>query len=82
MYKRQTKGRVWDGTEQKDAAIRYWCSQVTDLMDEPWKYMRVDQPIFKPDRLTNYADLVDLITERNSTVDTMVLFSCLLYTSL
>ena len=71
----ETKGRVWDGTEQKDAAIRYWCSQVTDLTDEPWKHMRVDQPIFKPDKLKNYADLVELITDRNSAVDTMVLFS-------
>ncbi len=44
----EAKGRVWEGTEQKDAAIRYWCSQVTDLTDEPWKYMRVDQPISSP----------------------------------
>ena len=42
----ETKGRVWDGTDQKDAAIRYWCTQVTELTGEPWQYMRVDQPIF------------------------------------
>lgn len=36
----ETKGRVWDGTEQKDAAIRYWCTQVTDLSGEPWRYVR------------------------------------------
>ncbi len=71
----ETKGRVWEGTEQKDAAIRYWCSQVTDLTDEPWKYMRVDQPIFKPDKLKSYADLVELIAERNTAIDTMILFS-------
>lgn len=70
----ETKGRVWDGTEQKDAAIRYWCTQVTDLTGDPWQYMRVDQPIWKPDKLKTYADLVGLITERNETVDDQVLF--------
>jgi type III restriction enzyme len=25
----ETKGRVWDGTDRKDAAVEYWCSQVT-----------------------------------------------------
>jgi type III restriction enzyme len=71
----ETKGRVWEGTEEKDAAIRYWCSQVTDLAGEPWKYMRVDQPVFKPDKLGSFADLVDVVTERDKALDTMVLFS-------
>ena len=70
----ETKGRVWDGTEQKDAAIRYWCTQVTDLSGEPWRYMRVDQPIWKPETLKSYADLVELITERSEAIDQQVLF--------
>jgi type III restriction enzyme len=44
----ETKGRVWEGTEQKDAAIRYWCSQVTALSGDPWEYIRVNQSDFKP----------------------------------
>jgi type III restriction enzyme len=71
----ETKGRVWDGTEQKDAAIRYWCTQVTDLAGEPWRYMRVDQPIFKPERLTRFVDLVELIVQRNEAIEDQVLFS-------
>lgn len=71
----ETKGRVWDGTEQKDAAIRYWCTQVTDLTGDPWQYMRVDQPIWKPEKLKNYAELVALITERNDAVDEQILFA-------
>ncbi len=70
----ETKGRVWDGTEQKDAAIAYWCTQVTELAGEPWRYMRVDQPIFKPDTLPAFADLVALITERSGAVAEQVLF--------
>lgn len=70
----ETKGRVWDGTEQKDAAIRYWCTQVSELSGDPWQYMRVDQPIWKPDKLKDYAELVELITERSDAVDDQVLF--------
>ena len=70
----ETKGRVWDGTEQKDAAIRYWCTQVTDLSGEPWRYMRVDQPIWKPETLKSYMDLVELITDRSEAIDQQVLF--------
>lgn len=69
----ETKGRVWDGTEEKDAAIRYWCTQVTKLTGEPWQYMRVDQPIFKPASLANFQALVDLITERAATLDSLLL---------
>jgi type III restriction enzyme len=70
----ETKGRVWDGTEQKDAAIRYWCSQVTELTGDPWRYMRVDQPIWKPDTLDSFADLVQLVSDRNAAVQEQVMF--------
>lgn len=69
----ETKGRVWDGTEQKDAAIRYWCEQVT-LAGEPWRYMRVDQPIFKPKALASFSELLTLIEERSAVVDAQVLY--------
>jgi len=69
----ETKGRVWDGTEEKDAAIRYWCKQVSELTDEPWRYMRVDQPIFKPNTLKTFAALVQLVTERAVTVENQLL---------
>ena len=57
----ETKGRVWEGTEQKDAAIRYWCEQVTESGGVPWHYMRVDQPVFKPDQLGSFLELVLLV---------------------
>lgn len=71
----ETKGRVWDGTEQKDAAIQYWCTQVSDLTGEPWRYMRVDQPVWKPEVLSTFSDLVQTILERNTVVDELLLFA-------
>lgn len=70
----ETKGRVWEGTEQKDAAIRYWCTQVTGLSGDPWCYMRVDQPVFKPDELASFADLVAVVEARNAQTDEQWLF--------
>jgi type III restriction enzyme len=57
----ETKGRVWEGTDRKDAAIRRWCQQVTESTGESWQYLRVDQPIFKRDEMSTFADLVGLI---------------------
>ena len=70
----ETKGRVWDGTDQKDAAIAYWCTQVSRLTADSWRYMRVDQPIWKPEDLKTYADSVALVTERNDATDDQLLF--------
>ena len=57
----ETKGRVWEGTEAKDAAIEYWCNQVRSATGLPWRYMRVDQPIFRPRLLPDFASLVTLV---------------------
>ena len=39
----ETKGRVWDGTENKDAAVEYWCSQVSAQAGAAWNYRRINQ---------------------------------------
>jgi type III restriction enzyme len=70
----ETKGRVWEGTEQKDAAIAYWCEQVSTLTGDPWFYMRVDQPVFKPDALSSFADLVAVVKGHNEGTDRQLLF--------
>ncbi len=69
----ETKGRVWEGTDRKDAAIRHWCEQVTASTGESWRYLRVDQPIFKPETLTSFADLVGLIEQRAEVVEQQVI---------
>jgi type III restriction enzyme len=39
----ETKGRVWEGTKEKDAAVKYWCEQVSLESNTRWKYIRVNQ---------------------------------------
>jgi hypothetical protein len=39
----ETKGRVWPGTEAKDAAVERWCQEVSKPTGQPWDYIRVNQ---------------------------------------
>ena len=39
----ETKGRVWEGTDAKDAAITDWCARVTEATETEWRYRRVNQ---------------------------------------
>ena len=43
----ETKGRVWEGTEAKDAAMRDWCARITQQTDQQWQYARVNQADFE-----------------------------------
>ena len=43
----ETKGRVWEGTEQKDAAMKHWCDQVSQLTKQHWRYARINQTDFE-----------------------------------
>ena len=42
----ETKGRVWEGTEEKDAAAETWCRRVTKATGQEWRYTRVNQSEF------------------------------------
>jgi len=42
----ETKGREWEDTLAKDAAISDWCKKVSAQTGIPWRYMRVNQPEF------------------------------------
>ncbi len=42
----ETKGRVWEGTVEKDAAARDWCKRVSETTGKPWKYTRINQSEF------------------------------------
>lgn len=60
----ETKGRVWEGTEEKDAAMTEWCRQVSVGTDETWKYLRVNQPAFRRDFATFRQIVVTVIGQR------------------
>jgi type III restriction enzyme len=42
----ETKGRIWEGTLDKDAAMADWCDKVSDQTSTVWRYVRVDQVVF------------------------------------
>ncbi len=42
----ETKGRVWDGTHEKDGAMQEWCRRVSAATGAPWRYVRVNQNEF------------------------------------
>ena len=44
----ETKGRVWEGTGEKDEAIWEWCRRVSTATGDTWKYFRVNQTDFRP----------------------------------
>lgn len=57
----ETKGRVWEGTEEKDAAMREWCRRLSAATGGKWKYFRVNQSEFRPDYTTFRKFLVSLV---------------------
>lgn len=72
----ETKGRVWEGTEQKDKAMRDWCRRVSTATGKPWKYIRVNESEFRPELGTLRSLVVHLIskemfTERDNRETTM-----------
>ena len=44
----ETKGRVWEGAGEKDAAMQDWCSRASTTGDV-WKYISVNQAEFQAD---------------------------------
>ena len=45
----ETKGRVFEGTEEKDVAMEDWCRRVGEATGDVWKYIRVNQAEFRND---------------------------------
>ena len=57
----ETKGRVWEGTEEKDAAMHSWCKGVSRATDDVWKYIRVNQAEFRGDFATFRAMVFKIV---------------------
>lgn len=43
----ETKGREWENTLEKDAAMRLWCRQVSEQSRQLWRFVRVNQQVFE-----------------------------------
>lgn len=58
----ETKGRVWEGTLEKDAAMEDWCSKVSDQTKTSWRYVRVNQAIFGDGKkFSDFQNLIETI---------------------
>ena len=62
----ETKGRVWEGTEEKDAAAKTWCRRVTEATSQEWRYTRVNQTEFTGEEKTFRAFLVNRAIRRGA----------------
>jgi type III restriction enzyme len=54
----ETKGRVWEGTGAKDAALQTWCTRVSAATNRKWCYKRVNQSEFDPRAAKSLAELL------------------------
>jgi type III restriction enzyme len=60
----ETKGRVWPGTEAKDAAVERWCTEVSKATGTAWRYCRVNQIEFQREApgANSFGELVERLT--------------------
>jgi type III restriction enzyme len=55
----ETKGRKWEGTEEKDLAMSQWCERITERIGKPWRFTRINQVDFNREKPTRLADFVE-----------------------
>ena len=54
----ETKGRVWEDTLAKDAAIADWCQKVSNQTTKPWRFIRVNQSEFGEARFASFEEML------------------------
>jgi type III restriction enzyme len=54
----ETKGRIWDGTQFKDDAIKDWCRNVSEQTSIRWRYIRVNQADFETLEVSSFEELL------------------------
>ena len=57
----ETKGRVWEGTLAKDAAMSEWCHRLAKEHGYEWHYTRVNQVHFNSTKATTLAELLQIV---------------------
>jgi len=53
----ETKGRVWEGTEAKDQALKTWCERISSATGAVWRYARINQTDFENKKPNMLGDL-------------------------
>ena len=62
----ETKGRVWEGTEAKDAAIRDWCQRITEQTGRRWEFARINQSTFQASNAKTLSEAVRAANQREA----------------
>jgi len=57
----ETKGRVWEGTEAKDEAMKQWCIFMTEKTGKLWKFGRVNQIDFDKNIIRTFSDVIKIM---------------------
>ena len=55
----ETKGRTWEETEAKDAAMDDWCVRISKETGQRWMYFRVDQAAFDTKTPKCLSDIIN-----------------------
>jgi hypothetical protein len=55
----ETKGRKWEGTEEKDLAMSQWCKRIAERIGKPWRFKRINQVDFNRQKPTKLSDFVE-----------------------
>jgi len=63
----ETKGREYEDTDRKDAAIKKWCMDVSKQTKIPWHYLKVPQIIFDKEKygIGKFNELVGAVKGSN-----------------
>ncbi len=63
----ETKGREYPDSRRKDNAMNKWCNDVSDQVNEEWKYLKVLQSNFNKFKKRNpnkkFFDLIEFLEE-------------------
>jgi type III restriction enzyme len=65
----ETKGRIFDNVECKEAAMKLWCDNISLIRDEDWRHIRVNQkdmPSKKFKDMNTFDNLLHYITYVNA----------------
>ena len=62
----ETKGREYEDTDKKDAAIKNWCREVSKLKEEKWGYAKVPQETFEKHDYYDFSELLKAIAKSAS----------------
>lgn len=64
----ETKGREYEDTDKKDAALVKWCEDVSKTLHQDWKAIKISQVLFEKRKYHNFADLVKTVIANRRTM--------------